>query len=136
MNLDIGTRLKEKRIEMKLTQEQLSEKLGVSRQTISSWENGRSYPDIISVVMLSDIYDISLDLLLKGDEKMMKYLQESTDIVSSNRKLIIGFILNIILALTLIASMAVFQNTVINVAILIIAVVNITILFINFVKRI
>ena len=49
MEHDIGCKIKAARIEKKLTQEQVAELLGVSRQTISNWENEKSYPDIISV---------------------------------------------------------------------------------------
>lgn len=52
-----------------MTQENVAEKINVSRQTISNWENEKSYPDIISVIELSNLYSISLDDLLKGDEK-------------------------------------------------------------------
>ena len=50
MEHDIGSKIKAARIEKKLTQEQVAELLGVSRQTISNWENEKSYPDIISVI--------------------------------------------------------------------------------------
>lgn len=70
------------------TQEMVAEKINVSRQTISNWENEKSYPDIISVIELSSLYSISLDDLLKGDEKMMEHLEESTNVVKSTRKLI------------------------------------------------
>ena len=71
----------------KLTQEQVAELLGVSRQTISNWENEKSYPDIISVIKMSDYYEASLDYLLKGEQKMntyYDYLEESTNVVKSN----------------------------------------------------
>ena len=61
MEHDIGCKIKAARIEKKLTQEQVAELLGVSRQTISNWENEKSYPDIISVIKMSEYYDISLD---------------------------------------------------------------------------
>jgi len=73
MEHDIGSKIKAARIEKKLTQEQVAELLGVSRQTISNWENGKSYPDIISVIKMSECYDVSLDYLLKGEQKMKTY---------------------------------------------------------------
>ena len=82
-----------------LTQEQVADALFVSRQTISNWENEKSYPDIISIIRLSDLYSISLDELLKGDQKMMEHLNESTDIVKSNTKLTCAVIANILLFL-------------------------------------
>ena len=82
--MEIGKKLKEARLNRDLTQEVIAEKLNVSRQTISNWENEKSYPDIISVIELSNLYSISLDDLLKGDDAMMEHLQESTNVVKSN----------------------------------------------------
>ena len=59
-------------------------------------------PDIISVIELSSLYSISLDDLLKGDERMMEHLEESTNVVKSNQKLIGAIILNIIMVILLI----------------------------------
>lgn len=100
--MNIGKRLKDARIESGYTQEQVAEQLDVSRQTISSWENGRTFPDIVSVVSLSDIYDVSLDVLIKGDEKMLEHLEESTNIVKSNKKLLLAIIANILTAIIMI----------------------------------
>ena len=80
-----------------------AEKIDVSRQTISNWENEKSYPDIISVIALSDLYSVSLDELLKGDQKMAEHLEESTNVVKSNKKLTGAILLNIILMILLIA---------------------------------
>ncbi|KPI54506.1 XRE family transcriptional regulator [Clostridioides difficile] len=95
--MEIGKKLKNARINSGLTQEKVAEKINVSRQTISNWENEKSYPDIISVIKLSDLYSISLDELLKGDNKMIEHLEESTNVVHSNKKLITAIIINIIL---------------------------------------
>ena len=100
--MEIGKKLKDARIKAKFTQEEIAEELNVSRQTISNWENEKSYPDIISVIELSDFYSISLDDLLKGDEKMIEHLEESTNIVKSNQKLLGAIILNIITVILLI----------------------------------
>lgn len=85
------------------SQEMAAEKIDVSRQTISNWENEKSYPDIISVIALSDLYSVSLDELLKGDQKMAEHLEESTNVVKSNKKLTGAILLNIILMILLIA---------------------------------
>lgn len=97
----LGQKLKEARIESGLSQEIVAEKINVSRQTISNWENEKTYPDIISVIKLSDLYSISLDTLLKGDQKMVEHLEESTNVVESNKKLIGAFILNVVLIILL-----------------------------------
>ena len=101
--MEIGKKLKNARMEAGLTQEKAAEKTGVSRQTISNWENEKSYPDIISVIALSDLYSVSLDELLKGDQKMTEHLAESTNVVKSNKKLTGAIILNIVLMILLIA---------------------------------
>lgn len=90
--MNIGTKIKNARNDAELTQEQAAEALGVSRQTISNWENEKSYPDIISVVKMSDLYSISLDALLKEDKAVeeksyLGYLEESTNIVKSKEKI-------------------------------------------------
>lgn len=90
--MTIGTKLSQARVAAKLTQEQVASALGVSRQTISNWENDKTYPDIVSVIHLSDLYEISLDLLLKGKEdapmtEYLDYLAESTDTVKSKQRL-------------------------------------------------
>lgn len=90
--MDIGNKLNRARTNANLTQEQVAEVLGVSRQTISNWENEKTYPDIKSVVALSDLYGISLDYLLKDKEESsmsnyLDYLEESTNTVKSRNKL-------------------------------------------------
>ena len=101
--MEIGKKLKNARIKAGFTQEKAAEEIDVSRQTISNWENEKSYPDIISVIALSDLYSVSLDELLKGDQKMTENLAESTNVVKSNKKLTGAIILNIVLMILLIA---------------------------------
>jgi transcriptional regulator with XRE-family HTH domain len=99
--MEIGKKLKEARQKCNLTQEQVSVQLFVSRQTISNWENEKSYPDIINIIKLSELYAVSLDELLKGDKKMMEHLEESTNVVESNKKLIGAVLVNILLLVVL-----------------------------------
>ena len=89
MEYDIGSKIKAARLEKNMMQEQVAVLLEVSRQTISNWENAKSYPDIVSVIKMSECYDVSLDYLLKGEQKMntyYDYLEESTNVVKSNTK--------------------------------------------------
>ena len=91
--MDINEKIKNARVQAHLTQEDAADKLGVSRQTMSNWENGKTYPDIVSVVKMSDLYHVSLDHLLKDEpaegsapeeQKMndyIEYLEESTNAV-------------------------------------------------------
>ena len=83
--MEIGEKLRNCRMRAGITQEQLAEEMSVSRQTISNWENGRSLPDIISVIKISELYQVSLDDLLKGDGKMMEKIKKDTDTVKSNQ---------------------------------------------------
>ena len=88
--VDIGGKIKKSRTDAKITQEQAAQALGISRQTISNWENERSYPDIVSVLKMSDLYSVSLDYLLKGEGHMkdyLDYIKESTNTVKSKTRL-------------------------------------------------
>ena len=85
----LGDQLRQARAEAHLTQEAAAEALRVSRQTVSNWETGKTYPDILSVLAMSDLYGISLDRLLKGDVQSgtvdyVTYLAECTD--TANRR--------------------------------------------------
>ncbi|EJP25955.1 helix-turn-helix transcriptional regulator [Streptococcus anginosus] len=95
--MEIGKKLKEARQMSGLTQENVAEKLNVSRQTISNWETEKFYPDILYVLQLSDLYQVSLDELLKGYERMIQHLEDSTNVVKSNKKILLAFICNICL---------------------------------------
>ena len=76
--MEIGNQIKKYRNELGLSQEELADKIFVTRQTISNWENEKNYPDIRSLVMLSTLFDISLDNLVKGDlEEMKKQIKEN-----------------------------------------------------------
>ena len=87
--MEIEKKLKEARTNAGLTQEQVAEKIMVSRQTISNWENGKSLPDIVSILNLSDLYQISLDELLKGDTKMKEKIEKDVKVAKDNKRLIL-----------------------------------------------
>ena len=70
--MELGKQIKKHRQEVQLSQEKLADRVYVSRQTISNWENDKSYPDVNSLVLLSEIFQISLDNLIKGDIEVMK----------------------------------------------------------------
>lgn len=73
--MTFGTHLKQARQKQNLTQQQLADQLHVSRQTISGWENGRTYPDIDALIALSDLFGLSLDDLIRGDHKLAADMQ-------------------------------------------------------------
>ena len=86
---------------MNLSQEELAEKIYVTRQTISNWENDKSYPDIHSLLLLSSTFHISLDQLIKGDITTMKEEISKEAIQKFNRD---GAIFTVLLILTVIAA--------------------------------
>lgn len=87
--MEIEKKLKDARANAGLTQEQVTEKIMVSRQTISNWENGKSLPDIISIMNLSDLYQISIDELLKGDKRMKEKLEKDANVAKGNKGIIL-----------------------------------------------
>lgn len=78
--MELGKQIKKYRTDKQLSQEQLAERIFVSRQTISNWENNRNYPDIKSLLLLSEIFEVSLDNLIKGDLEKMKKQINNEDI--------------------------------------------------------
>lgn len=74
--MNLGDKLVELRKENKMSQEKFAEILGVTRQTISNWENYKNYPDISMIIKISDVFHISLDILLKGDTKMVSNMDK------------------------------------------------------------
>ena len=134
--MEIAKKIKTARIKVELTQEHVADELQVSRQTISNWENAKTYPDIISIIKLSDLYQISLDELLKGDDKMIEHLNVSTNIVSSNKKLICVAIINIILFFGLVIFNTIISNNKYLLAsVLVIAMCSIAALFYQVIKK-
>lgn len=70
--MELGEQLKTRRQKAQLSQEELADRIYVSRQTISNWENNKTYPDVNSLVLLSEVFQVSLDQLIKGDIDAMK----------------------------------------------------------------
>ena len=82
--MELGKQIKKCRQEAQLSQEELANRIYVSRQTISNWENDKSYPDVNSLVLLSEIFRISLDKLIKGDIDIMKQVIKKEDVIKMN----------------------------------------------------
>lgn len=70
--MEIAEQIKAGRTRLGLTQDELAQRVFVSRQTISSWENSKTYPDVQSLMLLSQTFGISIDDLVKGDVTHMK----------------------------------------------------------------
>ena len=86
--MEIAERLKEARNQSGMTQAEVADKIMVSRVTLSHWENGKSLPDIVSLISLSDLYHISLDELVKGDSKMTEKVKKDAENAKNNTRLI------------------------------------------------
>ncbi|MGE9833370.1 helix-turn-helix domain-containing protein [Streptococcus orisratti] len=135
--MNVGQKLQIARNKQGLTQEQIAQQLQVSHQTISNWENNKSYPDIVSLITLSELYQISLDQLLKGDKAMIEHLSKSTNTVASNRRLLTAIILNIIILIAFILfNSLITQNTTLLFTCFLIALASTTFLFYQIINRI
>ena len=74
--MKFGEQIKERRQELDLTQAEVAEKLFVTRQAVSNWEHNKTYPDLNMLVRISNVYQISLDSLLREDQKLKDYLEQ------------------------------------------------------------
>ena len=83
--MNISKTIREERNKLSLSQDELAEKIYVTRQTISSWENDKTYPDIHSLILLSQVFDMTIDNLIKGDVEVMEQKIEQSDIMNLNR---------------------------------------------------
>ena len=82
--MELGNHIKHYRNEKGLSQEELAERVYVTRQSISNWENNKNYPDINSLVLLSEVFEISIDNLIKGDLEQMKKEINSEEVKKLN----------------------------------------------------
>lgn len=99
-DLEIGKTIKQHRTELGWSQEVLAEKAYVSRQTVSNWETEKSYPDVHSLLILSDLFGVSLDELIKGDVAVMKEQVKSKDVRTFKKLQLIGVLGILLLIVT------------------------------------
>ena len=104
--MELNEQIKKHRTQMNISQEELAEKIYVTRQSISNWENGKTYPDIHSLLLLSSLFDISLDQLVKGDIEIMKDLIKKEEIEKMNRY---GSIYTVMLIATVVSAVPLFM---------------------------
>lgn len=78
--MNIGRSIRNIRTENNMSQEEFAEIFFVTRQTVSNWENEKSYPDLNTIVKISDEFGVSLDSLLKGDREMINEISEKAAI--------------------------------------------------------
>ena len=95
--MNLGKKLQDLRNKNNISQEDIADKLNVSRQTISNWENSKSYPDILLLIDICKFYNISLDDLIKEDEELLKSIKKE----KKKNKLFVAICSSIILILLL-----------------------------------
>lgn len=78
-------KLKIFRKQYNFTQEEIAEKLGVSRQAVAKWERGETQPDVESCIKLADLYGVSLDMLLRDIDKEHEYTGDGKHIFGLSR---------------------------------------------------
>lgn len=90
----IGEQLQQQRQLHKMSQDELAKKLHISRQSISKWENGGSLPSFSNVIAISELFDVSLDELIKGDEELMnKFEDDHIRLTKSETIFTVGLVL-------------------------------------------
>ena len=104
--MELGKQIKKHRVTAQLSQEELAERIYVSRQTISNWENDKSYPDVNSLVLLSETFQVSLDNLIKGDIDIMKEVIQREEVVKMKHY---GAVYTILLTATVVSAVPLFM---------------------------
>ncbi len=96
--MEISQQIKKYRLKANLSQEDLANQIYVTRQTISNWENNKSYPDINSLLLMSEVFEISLDQLIKGDlDKMREEINQQEYVRFHKNSMVLAILFIIIL---------------------------------------
>jgi transcriptional regulator with XRE-family HTH domain len=85
--MNLGEQLKKLRESKEFSQEDVAKKIGVTRQAVYKWENDKSYPDIDNLILLSEMYNITLDELIKGNQNFKEKIhidEEDEDFEKEN----------------------------------------------------
>lgn len=105
--MEVGGRIRELRAAAGMSQDDLAARVYVSRQTISSWENGKTYPDVQSLLLLSEIFGATVDSLIKGDvETMNETIDRDIETMKRLSCVTLGFLLLMVAALIWVAVQA------------------------------
>ena len=99
--MELGQQLKAHRKELGISQDELAEKIFVSRQSISNWENNKTYPDIHTLLLLAETFGVSLDELIKGDVEEMKEEINAQERAGFNRDTVCFAIFGIVTVLSI-----------------------------------
>ncbi len=95
--MDLNTTLKEKRIANQYTQQELADRIQVSKRSISNWESGRTIPDLQSIVKLAKLYDISLDSLLLDRPELVSNIQRQSELDILKKNVILTSVTNYVI---------------------------------------
>lgn len=102
--MEIGKRIREHRNGLGMSQDDLAQRVYVSRQTISSWENDKTYPDVQSLLLLSEVFDATVDELITGDvETMTNTIDRDAGTFKRLGAIMTGFLLLMVTALVWLA---------------------------------
>ncbi|PHB17138.1 helix-turn-helix domain-containing protein [Bacillus pseudomycoides] len=74
--MNLGSQLKKFRESKNFSQEDVARKVGVTRQAVYKWESNKSYPDIDNLILLSELYEVTIDELIKGSEDVREELDK------------------------------------------------------------
>ncbi|WJX08061.1 helix-turn-helix domain-containing protein [Bacillus cereus] len=74
--MNLGSQLKRFRESKSFSQEDVARKVGVTRQAVYKWESNKSYPDIDNLILLSELYEVTIDELIKGSEDAREELDK------------------------------------------------------------
>lgn len=77
--MDVGNQIRERRQRLGLSQEELAQRLYVSRVTISHWETGRTLPDVQSMLLLANLFGTTIDEMVRGDVDEMREMVEKDE---------------------------------------------------------
>ena len=99
--MELGQQLKAHRKELGISQDELAEKIFVSRQSISNWENNKTYPDIHTLLLLAETFGVSLDELIKGDVEETKEEINAQERAGFNRDTVCFAIFGIVTVLSI-----------------------------------
>ena len=82
----LATILKQRRLELNLTQQAVADQLHTTRQTISNWETGKNLPDVPLLIAISDLYELSLDTMLKSDSQYVQKVTTDYQLINQAKK--------------------------------------------------
>ncbi len=84
--MELANNLKYYREKAGFTQEQVANELRITRQSISRWENGKSYPDLDNLVLISELYQVSIDHLIKENEELFKKIDQNAQEIQDKKQ--------------------------------------------------